>query len=192
MSSVQNPAVQTNASFAARDFALRDFQGLGYDKGRGPAIQILWMIARTIISQWWVPNHLRIGALRAFGAEIGRDVLIRHDVRIHWPWKLAIGDDTWVGEKSWILNLEEIRIGANTCVSQDVLLCSGSHDRQSPSFEFDNAPITIGDSVWIAARATVLRGVSIGNKAVVGATALVVKDVPAGASVLAPVGIIQQ
>ncbi|WP_257021895.1 hypothetical protein [Leifsonia sp. AK011] len=56
----------------------------------------------------------------------------------------------------------------------------------SVTFEFDNAPIVVEDGAWIAARATILRGVTIGAGAVVGATALVVKSVPAGAKVLAP------
>ena len=124
--------------------------------------------------------------LRAFGATVGNGVLIRHRVRIHWPWKLSIGDNTWVGEEAWLLNLEPIMIGSDACISQGVLLCTGSHDRHSPTFEFDNAPITVGDRVWIGARTTVLRGVSIGSDALIGACALVVKDVAEGSTVLAP------
>lgn len=77
-------------------------------------------------------------------------------------------------------------IGSNTCVSQGVLLCTGSHDRFSPTFEFDNGPIVIGDSVWIAARATILRGVRVADGATVGATALVSRDVVEGATIRAP------
>jgi putative colanic acid biosynthesis acetyltransferase WcaF len=124
--------------------------------------------------------------LRAFGAKIGDGVLIRYNAKIHWPWKLELGDGSWLGEESWILNLENVTIGSNTCISQQAFICTGSHDRESPTFEFDNAAITIGDSVWVATRATVLRGVRVGDGATVGAGALVVKDVPAGATVLAP------
>ncbi|WP_232528872.1 hypothetical protein [Mycetocola zhujimingii] len=77
-------------------------------------------------------------------------------------------------------------IGSDVCISQGVLLCTGSHDRRSPTFEFDNAPIVVGDGAWIAARATVLRGSTIGHDAVVGATALVSDSVRPGALVLAP------
>ncbi|MGU3497932.1 putative colanic acid biosynthesis acetyltransferase [Mycobacterium sp. C31M] len=167
-------------------FNLREFSGSGYDKGRGFATQVLWLIAsRNVVMHWWLPNRLRIALLRLFGAQIGRGVLLRHDVKIHWPWKLEIGDHTWVGEGTWILNLEKVTIGSNTCVSQDVLLCTGSHDRRSPTFEFDNAPITIGDSVWVAARATVLRGVQIGDGATIGATTLVTRSVQPGHTVVA-------
>jgi len=168
-------------------FALGQFTGEGYDKGRPWIIQLLWMMAsQWLTMHWWCPNRLRLMVLRAFGAKIGSGVLIRYDAQIHWPWKLEIGDNSWVGAKSWILNLEKVTIGSNTCISQEVLLCTGSHDRRSHTFEFDNGPIAIGNSVWIATRATVLRGVRVGDGATVGATSLVVDDVPAGAVLLAP------
>ncbi|WP_241977410.1 MULTISPECIES: DapH/DapD/GlmU-related protein [unclassified Cryobacterium] len=124
--------------------------------------------------------------LRLFGATIGDNVLIRHRVRIHWPWKLVVGDNSWIGEEVWILNLEPVIIGSDVCISQGVMLCTGSHDRTSQTFEFDNAPIIVEDGAWIAARATVLRGSRIGHDSVIGATALVSGKVPAGAFLRAP------
>lgn len=164
---------------------LADFTGAGYDKGRPRSVQALWLATQDIIMNWWFPPKARVAVLRAFGAEIGDGVLIRHRVRIHWPWKLTVGSDTWIGEGTWILNLEPVTIGSNVCVSQDVLLCTGSHDSRSPTFEFDNAPISIDDGAWVAARATVLRGVRVGASAIVGASCLVFRDVPAGTTVLA-------
>lgn len=168
-------------------FNLAGFTGGGYERGAPIAAQVLWMaLSRAVLMKWWMPNRLRIAALRAFGAEIGRGVIIRHDVKIHWPWKLAVGDYSWIGEQSWILNLERVTIGNNTCVSQDVFLCTGSHDRRSPTFEFDNREIVVGNGVWIAAKAAVLRGVHIGHNATIGASALVVKDVDNGGVIFAP------
>lgn len=176
----------TSTGILSRRFSLRDFQGVGYDKGRSMPVQLLWLLcSRNLTMRWWCPNRLRIFVLRCFGARIGDGVLIRHDVKIHWPWKLEVGDGSWIGEDAWILNLEPVTIGADTCVSQGVLLCTGSHDRRSPTFEFDNAPIVVGDAVWIAARATVLRGVRIGDEVTIGATVLVTRDVPSGATLLA-------
>jgi putative colanic acid biosynthesis acetyltransferase WcaF len=167
--------------------SLSGFTGAGYDKGRGVPAQIAWYgISGLLISHWWCPNRIRIAVLKIFGAQIGSGTLIRHRVRIHWPWKLVVGDNSWVGEGVWILNLEPVIIGDDVCISQDVLLCTGSHDRHSQTFEFDNAPITVKHGAWIAARATILRGVEIGEDAVVGATCLVTSDVPSGALVRAP------
>lgn len=168
-------------------FDLSKFTGAGYDRGRGFASQVLWLaVSGAYLEHWWCPPGTRARILRSFGAVIGERVLIRHRVRIHWPWKLTVGDNSWIGEGTWILNLEPVSIGSNVCVSQDVFLCTGSHDRSSPSFEFDNAPIVIDDGAWVAARATVLRGCHIGANSIVGAAALIVKDVPAEAVLLAP------
>jgi putative colanic acid biosynthesis acetyltransferase WcaF len=163
-----------------RDLAA--FKGVGYDVERGKIVQALWLlVSGTIFMRWWCPASVRVAILRAFGAEVGTKVLIRHRVRIHWPWKLTVRDNSWIGEGAWLLNLEPIHIGSNVCISQEVLLCTGSHDRRSPTFEFDNAAISVGDSSWVAARATVLRGVTIGAGAVVGAGVTVTTDVPEGA-----------
>lgn len=166
---------------------LSGFTGAGYDKGRPVSWQIGWkLVSGLVVTRWWCPVRVRASILRAFGATIGSATVIRHEVKIHWPWKLTVGDHSWVGEGTWILNLEPVVIGKDVCISQDVFLCTGSHDHRSPTFEFDNAPITVEDGAWVAARATVLRGCTIGADAIVGACALVTQDVPASAVVLAP------
>lgn len=188
MSTVAQPnstRPRTRAQVPGNRFSLDGFTGRGYSRGRAVPIQLMWLMSRGALMKWWCPNAVRIRVLRAFGAEIAPGAIIRHQVKIHWPWKLTIGRNSWIGEDVWILNLEHVTIGSNTCLSQGALLCTGSHDRRSTTFEFDNAPIVIGDSVWIAARATVLRGVVIGDGATVGATAIVTADVPDGATVLA-------
>lgn len=150
--------------------------------------QAAWFACQHLVfGKWWLPPRARPAILRLFGATIGERVLIRHGVRVHWPWKLDLGADVWVGEGAWLLNLESISVGSNVCISQEALICTGSHDRRSPTFEFDNGPIAIGDGAWIGARAVVLRGVSVGSDAVVGAGALVARDVPAGECILGPV-----
>lgn len=166
---------------------LRRFRGHGYEKGRGLALQALWVCTSALlVERIWCPSRVRVAVLRIFGAHIGKRVLIRHGVRVHWPWKLKIDDDVWIGVDAWLLNLEPIEIGSNVCISQAAFLCTGSHDADSPTFEYDNAPIRVLDEAWIAAQAVVLRGVTIGRRALVGAGALVVKDVPDGARALAP------
>lgn len=164
------------------DRSLRSFTGIGYDKGRSVVWQALWFACQNLIfAKWWCPATVRPKLLRAFGADIGKRVFIRHQVRVLWPWKLTVGNDCWIGEGAWLLNLEPITLGHDVCLSQEAFLCTGSHDRHSPSFKYDNGPITVGDSAWIGARATVLRGVTVGQRGVVAACARITKDVPAGA-----------
>lgn len=178
---IKNPGDKPRPDSESGERQLANFMGTGYDKGRSIPVQVAWMIvSTTVLPRWWMPNAIRIKILRMFGANIADGVLIRHGVKIHWPWKLTIGAHSWIGERAWLLNLEHITIGQNVCVSQDVLLCTGSHDRHSPSFEFDNAAITIEDGCWIATRATILRGTTIGRNSVIGATSLVTRNIPAG------------
>ena len=149
---------------------LAGFTGAGYDKGRNLAWQAAWVVVLNVVFMaWWCPLRLRPAILRLFGADIGTGVRIRHRVRVLWPWKLRVGDHSWIGEGVWILNLEEVSIGRDVCLSQESFLCAGSHDAASPTFEFDNGPIEIGDGAWICARATVLRGSVVPADAVVAA-----------------------
>ena len=161
---------------------MRDLPGFtlaGYDKGRGILVQALWFaVMNTVFMAWFPRPGCRTALLRAFGAEIGTGVLIRHRVRVLWPWKLTVGDHTWIGEGAWILNLEPVTIGAHVCVSQEALLCTGSHDHRAADFRYRNAPITVDDGAWVATRATVLAGVKVGRCAVVGAGAVLHKDLP--------------
>jgi putative colanic acid biosynthesis acetyltransferase WcaF len=141
---------------------LEAFTGQGYDKGRSKIWQVAWYAASNLaFAKWWMPARLRPALLRMFGAEIGENVLIRSKVRIHWPWKLRVGDNCWIGEGAWLLNLEPIHLHDNVCVSQEALICTGSHQHADPSFEFANAPITVGAGAWIAARAVVLAGSTV-------------------------------
>lgn len=157
-----------------REQFLAEFEGLGYDKGRGTAVQALWFaVMNLIFVKWWCPRVLRVRILRLFGASIGTGVLIRHRVRVLWPWKFTVGDDCWIGEDVWVLNLEPVTLGNNVCLSQGAFLCTGSHDVNSRAFEYDNAPITVGDGVWVAAFAKLLRGVDIDSGSVVPAGAIV-------------------
>ncbi|GAB2567736.1 DapH/DapD/GlmU-related protein [Nocardia heshunensis] len=166
-------------------------RGHSYDKGRGLLAQVLWVAVSTLIfTQVWCPNRLRVAILRLFGANIGTGVLIRHRVSVQWPWKLTVGNDSWIGTGAELYNLEPITLGSNVCVSQQAYLCTGSHDRRSPTFAFDNGPIVVEDGAWVCARATILRGVTIGAHSVVGATALVSADVPPYSMVRPPPSVV--
>lgn len=138
------------------------------------------IVSSLVFRAWWCPRRLRPVILRAFGATVGTGVTIRPAVKIHWPWKLAIGDDTWIGEESWLLNLEPITIGSDVCISQRAFLCTGSHDHDSPDFRYDNGPIVVEDGAWIALGALVLRGVTVGRGVVVPAGAVVRRNLTDG------------
>lgn len=103
--------------------------------------------------------------------------MIRAFVNISFPWRLTIGDDTWIGDEVYILTLAEVKIGSNVCVSQRAFLCTGSHDHRTPSFDLITKPIRIDDGGWIGAMAFVGPGVTVGRGAVCAAGAIVVRNV---------------
>lgn len=126
------------------------------------------------------PSRLKRTILRAFGAKIGRGVVIKPRANIHFPWKLVVGDHTWIGEESWILNFESVDIGAHCCISQRAFLCGGNHDYRRSDMRYRNGPIRVSDGAWIGAQAFVGPGVTIGEDAVVTAGSIVTADLPAG------------
>jgi putative colanic acid biosynthesis acetyltransferase WcaF len=118
--------------------------------------------------------------LRLFGAKIGREVLVRSTASITYPWKVSIGDYSWIGDDVVLYSLGEIQIGRHTVVSQRSYLCTGSHDYTRPSFDIFARPIELGDQVWIAADVYISPGVCVGDGAVVGSRSSVFHDIPAG------------
>ena len=73
--------------------------------------------------------------LRLFGAKIGKKVIIRPSVKVTYPWKLSIGDYSWIGEDVWIDNLEQVIIGSNVCISQGAMLLCGNHNYKKVTFD---------------------------------------------------------
>lgn len=123
-------------------------------------------------------NKIRIGILRLFGATIDKDAYIYSSCTIFAPWNLYIGR-TCVGPHTNLYCKDAIIIGDDSVVSQGTYLCTASHDITNLMLPLKTAPIKIGDHAWVAANAFVGMGVTIGEGAVVGATASVYKDVEA-------------
>lgn len=116
--------------------------------------------------------------LRSFGARVGKGVLIRPTANVTYPWKLTLGDWSWVGDHATLYTLGEITIGESSVVSQHCYLCTGTHDYARVTFDLIADPIHVEPEAWIAAHVFVGPGVTIGRGAVVGARSVVLKDVP--------------
>ena len=115
--------------------------------------------------------------LRAFGAQLGQDVHVHADVRIWAPWQLKIGNRVGIGNGVNLYNMVPMEIGDECVISQGAHLCGGSHDIDSPNFQLVARPITLAPNVWICADAFVGLGVRIARGCVVGARAVVVKNI---------------
>jgi putative colanic acid biosynthesis acetyltransferase WcaF len=144
-------------------------------------VQVWWIVQAVFINL--SPQFMygwRRFLLRCFGANIGRGVLIRPRVHIQYPWKVSVGDYSWIGDEVVLYSLGDIRIGRNTVISQKSYLCAGTHNYLSPDFSIEAKPVTIEDECWLATDVFVAPGVTIGKGTVVGARSSVFSSLPAG------------
>ena len=165
------------------------------DKGASFLKRALWHVVNAAILQNPAnpSSKLKKIALKAFGAKIGVGVLIKPGVNIKSPWHLEIGDHSWIGERAWIDSLAPVKIGANVCISQDVYLCCGNHDWTDRAFGKAVRSIVVEDGAWIATRATVMGGVTIGSHAVIAAGAVLSKSAePYGIYVGVPAQLVKE
>lgn len=155
---------------------------LGLDRGASRIKESVWYLCKVafFLSSLPWPGSFKCWVLRLFGAQVGVGVVIKPRVNIHFPWKLRLGDHSWIGEESWILNFEFIDVGAHVCISQRAFLCGGNHDYRKPDFRYRNAPIAIDDGAWVGASSFVAPGVKLGTNCVVTAGSVVVSDLPSG------------
>ena len=145
----------------------------------------LWQLSWLLLARWTPrPLHAwRALVLRTWGARLGARCHVYPDAVIWAPWQLTMGDDACIGDAAEIYNVAPIALGARSVVSQKAFLCAGSHDHRRGDFPLTSAPITLGERAWVAARAIVLPGITIGAGAVVGAGSVVTRDVAAGCTV---------
>jgi len=125
----------------------------------------------------------RNGLLRLQGARIGRDVRIHPRARVTYPWMLVIGDETAVAEDVLIYNLGCVTLGRQVTISHGAQLCAGSHDYRRRDLPLLRPPLAIGDGAWVCTEAFVGPGVTVGEMAVIGARAVVIRNVEAAAVV---------
>ena len=129
----------------------------------------------------YLPSHtVRNGIWRLFGLTLGRNSTLHTGVRVYDPRSIRVGEGTIIGYACFIDGRDTVTIGNHTDIASEVMIFSSEHDLSAADFHAISAPVTIGDYVFIGPRAIILPGVSIGERAVVAAGAVVTKDVPAG------------
>ncbi len=117
---------------------------------------------------------------------VGRWTHIISDVVMNATGTLEIGENTFCSQGVTISAFDRVVIGSWCGIGEYVSI----HDNDHGLEPFDvpvslrprtTSPIIIGDNVWLGAKATILRGVTIGDGAVIAANAVVTRDIPAGA-----------
>lgn len=144
-------------------------------------VQIWWIVQGTLfaLSPQFFYGWRRF-LLRLFGAKIGRGVLIRPSTKITYPWKISIGDFSWIGEETVLYSLGEIVIGNNVAVAHGVYFNTGLHDYTQKKFTILSKNIYVEDECWITNDVYIAPGVKIGKGCVIGARSSVLKDMKEG------------
>lgn len=163
-------------------FRLDKFDPSGFTYGRPRFMVFLWFFCQETLFRFSpIPCHgFRRKLLKIFGCKVGKQVILHPRSRLHYPWRIEIGDYSWIGDDVWLYSIAPIKIGAHTIVSQKSFLCTAGHDYDDPHFKTTQNPITVGNGVWLAADVYVAPGVTIGDNSVIGARSSVFHDMPAG------------
>lgn len=124
-------------------------------------------------------RRLRLMVLHSWLNRVGRCSNVQMHCRfLHGPGVL-LGDRTVVNHGCLLDGRRfPIQVGSDVSIGPEAAILTLGHDPRSPAFSDRGGPVLIGDRAWIGYRAIVLPGVSIGEGAVVGAGAVVSRNVP--------------
>ncbi len=114
---------------------------------------------------------------RIFNIKLGRDSSIAMG-QFFTGRTISIGNNTVINRNCYIDGRYGVDIKNNVNISPEVYILSGEHDPQSERFEPRGGKVIIEDDVWIGVRAIILPSVTLGKGAVIGAGAVVTRDVP--------------
>jgi acetyltransferase-like isoleucine patch superfamily enzyme len=109
---------------------------------------------------------------------------IEKPFRCDYGYNIEIGDNFFANFNFVVLDVGKVRIGNNVQIAPNVGLYTAGHplhpDSRNSGYEY-GIDITIGNNVWLGGNVCVMPGVTIGDNAVIGAGAVVTKDIPANA-----------
>jgi putative colanic acid biosynthesis acetyltransferase WcaF len=141
---------------------------------------LLWEYCWILFCAWTPKplNQWRLQWLKLFGAKVNGRPFVHQRARIQIPWNLTLHDRSCLGDRANLYTLGEIEIGARSIIAQEAYLCTGTHDLTVAHVPLQVAKITVGEDVFVGARAFVMPGISLGDGVIVGACSVVTKDVP--------------
>jgi maltose O-acetyltransferase len=128
-------------------------------------------------------NEVRTELLQQLLGSMGEGVVIKPTFRCDYGSHISIGAGTFVNYDGIVLDVVDVQIGAACQLATRVQLLTATHpvDPRARRAGWESGePISIADNVWLGGGVIVLPGVTIGEDTVVGAGAVVAKDLPAG------------
>lgn len=145
---------------------------------------------RMLLFEWvwflfcrWTPkpfNRWRLVVLRAFGCRIHGHPFVHQRARIQIPWRVELEDGSSIGDRANLYSLGRISVGSGAVIAQEAYLSTGSHDFSQHHIPLVTDSIRVDSEAFVGARAIVLPGVHVGARSVIGAGAVVTKDVAPG------------
>ena len=153
----------------------------------------LWSIARLQegCGRRVHPSNVVLGPVELHGTrniQLGRDAMIYPGVYLETqgPGRIDIGNGVVLSRGVHIVAFDSVTLGDGTMIGEYSSLRDANHRLSDTSIRHsghDSAPIQVGRNVWIGRGAVVLKGVELGDSCVVGANAVVTRNVPARARV---------
>ncbi|RZL50473.1 MAG: colanic acid biosynthesis acetyltransferase WcaF [Pedobacter sp.] len=155
----------------------KEFDKKDFDAGASNLKIFCWYLISVIFyKSGMMPfSSILVFILRLFGAKIGKQVRIKPGIHIRYPWKLKIGDFSWLAD-CYIENLDYITIGSNCCVSQQAMLMTGNHNYKKSTFDLIVKPIILENGAWVGAKAVVCPGVTLHSHAVLSVGSIANKN----------------
>jgi acetyltransferase-like isoleucine patch superfamily enzyme len=127
----------------------------------------------------YVPfHHFRRFIYRLAGMKIGKGSTIHMFANFYNPANITIGQDSIIGDHVFIDGRDKVEIGNHVDIASEVKIYNSQHDIDSEDFHAIEKPVKIEDYTFIGPRVTILPNTVIGKGAVVGAAALITKNVP--------------
>jgi maltose O-acetyltransferase len=113
---------------------------------------------------------------------VGEGAIFYSGIVIHGPDKVSIGEGTAIAEYVHMWGGGGIEIGRNVLIAAHTVITSMTHDKHAEIYARSSVMkrVCIGDNVWIGSQCVILPGVTIGKDAIIGAGAVVTKDVASG------------
>ena len=128
-------------------------------------------------------DEVRAAILAELLGDLGAGAVIRPPLQMDYGYQTTVGPGTFINVGAVILDVGRVTIGADVQIGPNVQLLTPTHplDPEVRRSGLEAAePITIEDNVWLGGGVIVCPGVTIGRDTVVGAGAVVTKDLPAG------------